>query len=230
MSVHDSTKRKKAAISLREKGIATNLKISKSTAHYHANHVVTPKRERSSAQKAAQIAASMANRDKAAKIRILANLKGYERAKSDESFRLIVMLHWAEGKKGRNTFSISNCDSRLLGIVSRWLVKEKYSWAFRCQYHPGNKQETEIKQYWTNQLHLKPEQIKKFTVSKLTDKHGKKIGKQPYGCGDIYVCSTELQQMMFGGYDYLVDLSLEQARTDEKRQSPQARQENTQAV
>src|SRR6266446_4528401 len=66
---------------------------------------------------------------------------GRELAKVDERFRLVCALYWAEGKKrGKNTFSISNSDPRLMRVFLDWLVRSGFDQriAFRVQYYEGN--------------------------------------------------------------------------------------------
>src|SRR5262249_53860948 len=52
---------------------------------------------------------------------------GYERAKSDEQFRLICALYWGEGSKTQTcSFKLANCDPRLLRIILDWLIEQGF--------------------------------------------------------------------------------------------------------
>lgn len=177
--------------------------LSKGTAHYLAGDIKVPRKPEWTSK--SRIAAAKANKQKYADLREAYKKAGFEQARVDPLFCLIAMLHWGEGSKGRNTFSIANCDARMLQLVANWLNKNNYLWIFKCHYHPGNGlSEKEITAFWKKKLSISDDQFRKFTKSKHTDKHGNKKGKQPYGCGAIEVYSTKLQQMFLGSYDYFV--------------------------
>jgi len=135
---------------------------------------------------------------------------GFQKAETDERFRLICALYWGEGRKcERNkAFAISNSDPNLLRIVLRWLLDagfgEKLS--FRVQYYADNGlSEREIAAWWQHRLPgLETRHFRKFTrnvVNRASQR--KKIGRLPFGTAVLQVRSTELFCTIMGGIDYL---------------------------
>jgi len=137
---------------------------------------------------------------------------GRELAKVDERFRLVCALYWAEGKKrGKNTFSISNSDPRLMRVFLDWLVRSGFDQriAFRVQYYEGNGFSVEmIKAWWRNKLpRLDGKHFRKFVKCTLNRaSQQKKVGSLPYGTATIEVCDSELFFNVMGGIKYLQDL------------------------
>ena len=133
--------------------------------------------------------------------------EGYERAKIDESFRLICALYWGEGSKSQNTFTISNCDAGMLKIAFNWLVKQGYSdrIGFSVGYHSTNcVSETKIKQWWKENIGINDSHFRKFTIYSINRASQQKmIGKQPHGTARICVGCVKLMQNIYGGIDYL---------------------------
>ena len=135
--------------------------------------------------------------------------KGFNRARNDNSFRVICALYWGEGGKGHNGgVSISNADSDVLRLFGDWLVKEGYGdgMVFRVFYYGENGiSEEEIKKWWMDKMSfLCQENIRKFTkcvINRASQK--KKIGKLPYGTGHLQVGKCDLWEEIMGGIDYL---------------------------
>jgi hypothetical protein len=196
------------------KGIGKELEISPATSYKYGKDIELSEEAKnllihrtSRANKAARLKGAKTNKENAKRRHKNYKESGFEWAKKDYIFSLICSLYWAEGGKGKNKFSISNSDPGMLNLVSTWLNTTQYKdrWDFRCIYHPRNGfTEEQITDYWLGEIdYLSLDKIKKFTVSKQSDDRGKKIGKLPYGVGIITVCSTELRQMVEGGWGYL---------------------------
>jgi predicted transcriptional regulator len=143
---------------------------------------------------------------------------GYEKAASEEEFRLICALYWGEGGKSlRNkSFAISNSDPRLLRVVLRWLLNAGYATRlmFRVQYHAENSlPEQAITEWWLQQLpgleirHLRA--FSKNFVNRASQR--KKVGRLPFGTATLQICSAELFFNVLGGIDYLADGALSSA-------------------
>jgi hypothetical protein len=149
------------------------------------------------------------NRAKAEKRHRAFEQAGYERAKVDDNFRLICALYWGEGSKcNTHTFSVSNCDPRLLRAILDWLVRVGYDEraGFSVQYYGENGlTEEDIRLWWLKQLpNLKEKHLRKFTrcvIHRASQR--KKIGKRPYGTARVSVSDTELVFTVAGGIRYL---------------------------
>jgi hypothetical protein len=134
---------------------------------------------------------------------------GYERAQTDEKFRLICALYWGEGSKSnQGVFAVSNCDPTLLRVVLKWLLKSPYAEkiCFHVQYYEENGlPEGAIKGWWLEQLPgIEARNLRKFSRCVLNRaSQRKKVGKQPYGTGTVAVYSTELFFTVMGGIDFL---------------------------
>lgn len=137
---------------------------------------------------------------------------GYERAKNDESFRLICALYWGEGQKhkGNRVFGVSNSDPTLLNTVLKWLFANGFGDAIRftVRYHPTNGlSEADIKRWWLIHLpQLQESHLRKFgqcVVHRASQR--KKVGKLPYGTASVEVCRIELYFNVMGGIDFLRD-------------------------
>jgi predicted transcriptional regulator len=152
---------------------------------------------------------SRINKTKAQERRLGYRKNGFERAKTDEPFRLICALYWGEGSKGRNIFSFANSDLPMIKVVGEWVdenVKNKSCKIRVCYYGENGLSEYQIRRRWIKEFpKLKN---KKWTLlcskNKIRrDTQRKGIGKLPYGTGTLYVCSTELVQNVYGGIDYI---------------------------
>ena len=133
--------------------------------------------------------------------------EGFDIAKGDRVFELLCALYWGEGFKSKNVFAISNCDPSMLLLVGNWLLRNGYKkLGFRVQYYGENGlSENEIRNYWRKVLpFLKDDNMKSFRECKINRaSQKKKIGYQKYGTAELYVCSTELVQKVYGGVDFI---------------------------
>jgi hypothetical protein len=137
---------------------------------------------------------------------------GYERARTDERFRLVCALYWGEGAKSRRSgFQIANSDPKLLRIVLGWLVSNGYKdvLRFRVQYYAENGlSEEEIKHWWNEQLPQLQEsswtRLSRCVINRASQR--KKIGRLVHGTATISVFRTELFFQIMGGIRYLQEL------------------------
>src|SRR4051794_31836501 len=136
---------------------------------------------------------------------------GYERARTDEQFRLVCALYWGEGtKKSKGTFAVVNSDPNLLRFVLRWLLSSGYADAirFRVRYHPGNGlSEAEIREWWLSQLPgLTETHLTTFSPCLVhrASQH-KHVGRLPYGTAELSVSRAELFYNIQDGIAYLIE-------------------------
>jgi len=139
--------------------------------------------------------------------------QGFERAKSDEAFRIICALYWGEGRKAeRNcSFATYNSDPRLLSIVLRWLLSTGHEGkiCLRVQYYQENGlTERAIEDWWLAKMPgLEERHFRNFTRNVVHRASQRKHqGKLPYGTATLQVCSTALYWQVIGGIDYLTQM------------------------
>lgn len=158
---------------------------------------------------AGQNKGAQTNRDRSKAHRTEVRGRGYKKAESDTAFQVICALYWGEGTKStNNTAAIANADADVLRFWGKWLLEEGYEDCirFRIRYYGENGvSEEKIKQQWIDWIpFLKDKHIKKFTrciINRASQR--KKIGKLPYGTGELSVCNSDLWEILMGGIDFL---------------------------
>ncbi|PJA87064.1 MAG: hypothetical protein CO141_01410 [Candidatus Moranbacteria bacterium CG_4_9_14_3_um_filter_42_9] len=109
-------------------------------------------------------------------------------------------LYWGEGnKKNKNSIKLANTDPDLIKKFIEFLVKilgfDKNSMKFSLQVF-GDINSAEAKNYWINQLKIKPGQFcKKVTITK-SGKAGTYRGKNKHGVLTIYCHNTKLRNII----------------------------------
>lgn len=213
------TKQKKEAIKLRKNGfsitkIAKNLDVSKGSVSVWVKDVLLTEEQKNilkensrSNNKNLQIY-SQERKTKHEKIRKGYRQEGFERAKDDDVFRVICGIYWGDGRKSKNTFSVTNCDSKMINLVGCWLCKEgfreKITFVIQCA-DKTTKSNEELKKWWKENLNfLDDSMFRKFTRYKINRaSQWKRKDKQPNGTAKVSVYNTRLVQMIFGGIEYI---------------------------
>jgi predicted transcriptional regulator len=206
--------RKEKGFSIKE--IANTLKVAKSSVSLWVRNIELTKNQIERLEKRIEynrynfiIKQAKNKKEKYEKIREIFRKNGFILAKNDFYFQNICCLYWGEGAKSRNTFSISNCDPKMLNFVGRWLIKNKHKITFYVCCHDNSENNKKIKKYWMKNLpFLKLNMFRKITRYK-ENKGSKKrqLRKQIYGTARITINSTELIQMIYGGIEYLVNMA-----------------------
>jgi transposase-like protein len=117
---------------------------------------------------------------------------------------LACMLYWGEGSKSRNIATISNADPHVIRVFVRCL-KEFFQVPdcdirLRIVSHLGNGVgEIQIRDFWVGFLNLSQDNVVsiKFDMDKR-QRSGKRKKIHPFGICQVYVCSTELVQRIYG--------------------------------
>lgn len=137
--------------------------------------------------------------------------QGYQQAQVDDFFRVICALYWGEGDKCRNDLRVANADPSLLNVFLRWLIRSGFDSAIRfsVRYHPNNGiAEEDIRHWWMQQMPLLRDEhfvsLLRCTINRASQQ--KKIGKLPYGTGNLAVHRAELYFKVMGGIDFLRQL------------------------
>ena len=195
--------------------IANELDIKgKNTIFYWANKMKLTKKQQSDLAKRSQSKRvvgfsiqSEKNKVEAQKLRDKYKAAGFERAKSDEHFRMICALYWAEGTKGKNSLAFVNSDIEMMRIVIDWVASnclgKKINFSIRYYSQNGFSQK-QIKDKWISMICLLGKydiKMCKNKIKRISQRKG--IGKLPYGVGHLQVHSTELVQNIFGGIDFI---------------------------
>jgi transposase-like protein len=154
---------------------------------------------------------SKRRKEEAKKVREGYRKEGFNRAKTDDMFRVICGIYWGDGSKGRHTFGVSNCDCRMINIVGKWLIeevdKDKIGFKIQCP-DETTKDNNELLKWWSANLEFLEDSMIKKTIRYKINRASqwKRVDKQPNGTAVIYTCSTRLVQMVFGGIEYLSTL------------------------
>ncbi len=116
----------------------------------------------------------------------------------------MAALYWGEGKKERNSFSISNTDPDMIRFVLQFLREEcevpEDKIRLRVRLHPsldGSK----AKRYWSRVSGVASSKIKATKNLNKTNK-GKRKG-HPYGCLEVAVHDTLFRARIEGWMDQL---------------------------
>ena len=117
---------------------------------------------------------------------------------------VIAALYWGEGKKDRNSFSISNTDPLMIRLVLKFLREDceipEDRLRFWAQLHPSLDSK-KAQKYWARIADTRPSKIKTIQNQNKTNK-GKRKG-HPYGCLEVSVHDTLFRARVEGWMDRL---------------------------
>jgi hypothetical protein len=115
------------------------------------------------------------------------------------------MLYWAEGTKKRNTLTLANSDSNMLGFFCVFLREslgvQSDQITLRLNVYTGNGLPLkEIEDHWLRSLELPHTCLRGHTLNHTpTSSSGQKRNRLPYGVASIRVLrSTRLVQHIYG--------------------------------
>jgi len=218
--------REKARCLRRDKGLSLNeivsiLGCSKSSASLwvrdvELNHTQLARLEAHIRKNSsfAQKLGTLGMQEKHRKIREEAFQIGVDRLPKDHLFGIICALYWGEGTKSKNAFELSNCDSKLLELICKWLIVEGYDnrIKFTVVYCDPSLRIDEVKKYWLDQIpSLKDIHIGRIVLKNLPKSSlGKmaRLHKQPYGTARIGCYDYKLFNQVMGGIQSLTQISV----------------------
>lgn len=120
-------------------------------------------------------------------------------------FRDFINLYLAEGtKRGRNTVEIVNSNAPVMILAYHFIklyANPENTFFFYIQIHVSQNPD-EIKNYWAEQIGIKPEEIKIKRISTSNRGEGRKFNS-PYGVFTIQVGDTYLRARLQAWMDYL---------------------------
>lgn len=161
----------------------------------------------SAKRKAANVKTAKILRQRALDKRLEWQRQGKELFQSDETFRAICALYWAEGTKCRNTAALANTDHHMLVLFAQWLNSYDVFWTFKVHYYSENNTEENIKAYWKSVIpSLTDDKFRKFQQKTIADNrpktktsNAKNFKRHPYGVATLKCNSTHLRQLIEGG-------------------------------
>jgi transcriptional regulator with XRE-family HTH domain len=124
--------------------------------------------------------------------------------KSDEGYRMLCALYWAEGNKSRNEVGMTNTDVAMLKIfvdgMRKYFGCKDEDFTVSVMAHLGNGLTVEqIHEFWLKELCLPEACLRKFILkSKYYPTQNKKHKRHVYGGGSVRVYSSEIMQKMYG--------------------------------
>ena len=137
------------------------------------------------------------------RFRLVQQDKGRERAKKGTDLYCIgCMLFWAEGRKSRNSVSLTNTDENMLKVFVRFLrecfgVKtEEIKVSIGCRSGNGLSVE-EIEDHWLRLFALERSNLNKTSVDYDKRSTGGKA-KHVYGICEVTVHRTDIVQEIYG--------------------------------
>ena len=133
----------------------------------------------------------------------------FPRLAREPRFRDFVCLYIAEGyKRDRNCVSIANSDPAVVRLGQLWICDfTRNKVAYSIQYH-ADQRLSELRAYWSDVLHLSPEQIR---LQRKSNSNGlaARTWRSKYGVMSIRVGDTQLRARLQGWIDHLESLWLD---------------------
>jgi hypothetical protein len=206
----DEARRLRREEGLSLKAIATRLGVAKSSVSLWVREIeLTPEQQKWLATQShmhpRQVLARRMLIEQHRANRIAAQLQGREQARRGDPFHAAgCMLYWGEGSKARNSAQLTNADPEVLRFFVRFVrtyfAVSDETFRVTCNLFADHvAHQSEIEQFWLNQLDLPRESLRKSTVnvySKYSFK--KRANRLPYGTCRVTVCRTSIVQHIFG--------------------------------
>jgi transcriptional regulator with XRE-family HTH domain len=192
--------------------IARRLGVSKGTSSLWLRDIELTDEQKLNLIERGRTSANQLNGSKRIKEKAKEQREAYQKAgrdfvregKTDEGYRMLCALYWAEGNKSRNEVGMTNTDVAMLKIfvdgMKRYFGRKDEDFTVRVNAHLGNGLIVEqIQDYWLKELGLPKPCLRAFILkSKYYPIQNKKHKRHVYGGCSVRVCSSEIMQKIYG--------------------------------
>lgn len=224
-------KERKLACKLRSNGmaiteIARSLGVSKSSVSNWVRHIELTEQQEAALLERVKRNKGILHGGKAVKAKWKSKrkawrLRGAELArKGNQQLIQIALLHWAEGRKSRNSFSFCNSDVRMMRFVVSGMrqifdIEDSDFQLTISAYESEGITYEDIVSYWVTELEIHNADIRPRRIDNR-ENSGRFKGKLPYGICDIRIRkSVEIVQTIYGALQWLI--KIEDSWFDEMR-------------